>query len=164
MALWGDGSERGQGPLPTFLSGRKLSSTSLLDTRYFSSSLYATGAFQAAILVLELRASIRPFVSSLRGTAWTSRSFFHQLSPHWFLQPEVMRTYLPSTGTLGLGVLFGARIPHSKDIPSKFLSTTAVYGTSPFHVSTPPTSLDGCGFFNSVVVRLPFNLISDSSG
>ena len=25
------------------------------------------------------------------------------------------------------------------------------------------TSLDGCGFFNSVVVRLPFNLISDSS-
>ena len=24
----------------------------------------------------------------------------------------------------------------------------------------PPTSLDGCGFFNSIVVRLPFNLIS----
>ena len=27
----------------------------------------------------------------------------------------------------------------------------------------PPTSLDGCGFFNSVVVRLPFHSISDSS-
>ena len=25
----------------------------------------------------------------------------------------------------------------------------------------PPTSLDGCGFFNSVVVRLPFNSICD---
>ena len=32
---------------------------------------------------------------------------------------------------------------------------------SPFCVRAPPTSLDGCGFFNSVVVRLPFNLISD---
>ena len=27
----------------------------------------------------------------------------------------------------------------------------------------PLTSLDGCGFSNSVVVRLPFNLISDGS-
>ena len=34
-------------------------------------------------------------------------------------------------------------------------------GASPFHVYTPPTSLGGCGFFNSIVVRLPFNLISD---
>ena len=32
-------------------------------------------------------------------------------------------------------------------------------------VSVPPTSLDGCGFFNNnvVVVRLPFNSISDGS-
>ena len=36
-------------------------------------------------------------------------------------------------------------------------------GTSPFHVSTPPTSLDGCVFFNSVAVALPFNSISDGS-
>ena len=34
-------------------------------------------------------------------------------------------------------------------------------GTSPFSVHTPPTSLDGYDFFNFVVVRLPFNLISD---
>ena len=27
----------------------------------------------------------------------------------------------------------------------------------------PSTSLDGCGFFNSIVVRLPFNSISDGS-
>ena len=32
---------------------------------------------------------------------------------------------------------------------------------SPFCICTPPTSLDGCGFFNFIVVRLPYNLISD---
>ena len=40
---------------------------------------------------------------SLRGTAWGSSSFFHRLNPHYFLQPEVMGTYLPGTGTLGWG-------------------------------------------------------------
>ena len=34
-------------------------------------------------------------------------------------------------------------------------------GASPFYIHAPSISLDGCGFFNSVVVRLPFNLISD---
>ena len=37
------------------------------------------------------------------------------------------------------------------------LSTTNGCGTSSFCVSAPPTSLDKCGFFNSVIVRLPFN-------
>ena len=32
---------------------------------------------------------------------------------------------------------------------------------SVFCVCTTPTSVDGCGFFSSVVVRLPFNLISE---
>ena len=40
-----------------FLSARKLSPRSYLDARHFSSSLCATGAFQAATLVLELRGS-----------------------------------------------------------------------------------------------------------
>ena len=30
-------------------------------------------------------------------------------------------------------------------------------GTSLFCVSVSPTSLDGCGFFNSIVLRLAFN-------
>ena len=34
-------------------------------------------------------------------------------------------------------------------------------GTSLFRICAPPMSLDGCGFFNSVVVRLPFSSISD---
>ena len=36
-------------------------------------------------------------------------------------------------------------------------------GVTPFCVHAPPTSLDGCGFFNFIVVRLPFNSISDGS-
>ena len=35
--------------------------------------------------------------------------------------------------------------------------------TSWFHVCTSPTGLDGCGFFSSVVVRLPLDSISDGS-
>ena len=57
VALSGEGSEKGQWPLPAFLSGRKLFPSSHLDARHFSSSLYDTGAFQATSLVLELRGS-----------------------------------------------------------------------------------------------------------
>ena len=102
-------------------------------------------------------------MDSLKGTAWDPRSFFHQVNLHWFLQPEVVGIYLPSTGTLHWGAWYGAGIPHCQDIPPEFLSTTRGWGTSMFLVCAPPTSLDGCGFFNSIVVRLPFNFISDSS-
>ena len=43
MALLGEGSEKGQWRLPTFLSGRKLSASSHLDARHFGFSQYATG-------------------------------------------------------------------------------------------------------------------------
>ena len=63
--------------------------------------MYATCAFQvAAPAVLELRGSeselVSLFAGSLRGTAWGSRIFFHRLNTHWFLQPEVVRAYLPA--------------------------------------------------------------------
>ena len=77
----------------------------------------ATGAFQAATQVLELRGSESEQVSlcigSLRVTAWDFNSFFHQLNPCWFLQPEVVGTYLPGTGTLGWGAWYGAGTPCS---------------------------------------------------
>ena len=57
VALCGEGSKKVQWLLPAFLSGRKLSLSSCLDARHFSSSLYATGAFQADTPVLELRGS-----------------------------------------------------------------------------------------------------------
>ena len=58
--LWGsvgEGSEKEQWSLPAFLSGRKLSFSSRLVVRHFSSSLYATGVFQVATSVLEPRGS-----------------------------------------------------------------------------------------------------------
>ena len=58
VVLWGEGSEKVQWPLPTCVSGRKLSPSSRLHARNVSSSLYATDAFQATLLVLELRGSV----------------------------------------------------------------------------------------------------------
>ena len=58
VALWVEDSEKGQWPLPTVLSGGKLSLSSHLHARHFSSSLYAAGTFQAATPVLELRGSV----------------------------------------------------------------------------------------------------------
>ena len=107
--------------------------------------------------------SLSPCVGSLRGTAWGSRSFFHRLNPCCFLQPEVVGTYFPATGTLGWEAWCGAGTPRSQGIPPEFLSTTRGWETSPFCICAPPTILDGCGFFNSVVVRLPFHLIFDGS-
>ena len=135
------------------------------DARHFSLSLYTPGTFQAATTVLELRGSASEQVSScedfLRGTAWGPRSFFHRLNPHWFLQPEVVGTYPPGTGTLGWGTWYRAWTPRSQDILPEFLSTTC---EGPAHSrSVPLLPVDGCGFFNSIVVRLSFNLIFDSS-
>ena len=95
-----------------------------------------------------------PCVGSLRGTDWGSRSFFHPLISTGF----AARGYGDLSSrywNLGLGAWCGAGTPCSQDIPPKFLSTH-------FIVSAVSTSWDGCGFFSSVVVRLPFNLISDS--
>ena len=78
------------------------------------------------------------------------------------LKLEIMGTYLPGPGTQSWGAWCRAGSPHSWDTSLKFLSSTHWYGTNLFHLSTPPTSLDGCGFFNCIV-RLPFNLISVSS-
>ena len=55
VALWGEDSEKEQWPLTALMSWRKLSPRSRLDTRHFSSSLYASSAFQAAAPVLKLR-------------------------------------------------------------------------------------------------------------
>ena len=46
--------------------------------------------------------------------------------------------------------------------PSQILSTTHGCGTGLSRICAPPTSLDECGFFNSVVVKL--NSISGGSG
>ena len=157
MALLGEGSEKGLWSLPVFLSGRKLSPSSCL-ARHFNSSLYAflcESTFQTTTWVLELREA-EIVCGFLRGTAWGSRIFFHPLNPFWFLQPEFMAIYCSGTGSLGCG----EGTLRSWNTPPEFLSTTYGCWASPFHISYPATSLDGCGFFNAVVVRLPFNSIS----
>ena len=67
--------------------------------------------------------------------------------------------YLNGTGILGWGPCVGLG-PLTPEISLPNFSTTWVCGTSPFCIFTPPTSLDRCGFFNFVVGRLLFNLIS----
>ena len=57
------------------------------------------------------------------------------------------------------GAWYGSGTPHSQDTPPDFYPQGC--GASPFHICTPSSSLDGYGFFNSIVVRLPCNLISD---
>ena len=52
-------------------------------------------------------AYMSPYVGYLRGTALDSRSVFRRLNTCWFLQPEVMGTYILGTGTLGWQALWG---------------------------------------------------------
>ena len=59
----------------------------------------------------------------------------------------------PWAGGLGVGLELLA--------PKISLLNFYGFGTGLFRVCTPLTSLDGCGFFNSIVVRLPFSSISD---
>ena len=101
-------------------------------------------------------------MGSLRGSFWHSTSVFDQLNPHCF----AARSYgnlSTSTGTLGWGSSCGAGAPCPQDTPLEFLSTKCGCGTSPLQISAPPTSLDECVLFNSIGVRLLFNLIFDGS-
>ena len=104
VALWREVSEW---PVPSFLSGRKLSPSSRLDSSHFILSLCATGTSQAATWCWSLEGmNLNNYMCGFfRGTAWDSRSFSYRLNLCWFLQLEVMGTYLPGTGSLGLGGL-----------------------------------------------------------
>ena len=105
-----------------------------------------------------------PCVGSLRGTAWNSCSFFHQLittvfciQKIWGLLFWAMELWNP-----GLGDWCGAGTPHSWYIPLKFIHHMWVWD-QPVPRLHPSYQSNGCGFFNSEVVGLPFNLISDGS-
>ena len=161
----GEGFRKGQWPLRDFLSGRKLSLGSCIDARHFSSSLYATGAFQ-----LQLQYWRSEGVSLSKSVCWffkrnclVLQKFLPLTQSLLDFTARIMGTYLPGTGTLDWVVWCRTGTPWSSDILPKFSSTTCECGTSLFHISVPPNSLDGCGFFNSIVVRLPFNSISDVS-
>ena len=112
-----EGSEKGQWPLPAFLFGRKLSSSSCLDARHFNSVspfmplLHFKSLPWCWSTKVSLYNSVCEFFS---GNAWDSSNFFHPPNPDWFLQPEVVGTYLPGPGTLGWESCCGAGTPHSR--------------------------------------------------
>ena len=93
-----------------------------------------------------------------------AESFSHCRNPHRFLQPEVLRLSFP-TGTLGCMAIL---LPSCS---SQFICTQLwdhpVHQPPPCHVSsspklpnpTPPTNLNECFFFNSLVFGLPYSFI-----
>ena len=55
-----------------------------------------------------------------KGSLLIILQFLPPANPHWFLQQEVMGTYLCDTGSLGWVVWSGAGIAHSQGIPHDF--------------------------------------------
>ena len=158
MALWWGGVSKGQRPLPTFLSERKLMPSSHFDARHFSSSLYASGTFQVATPVLEylIHSNIVDLSKSMcrffKGNCLGLQKFLPLTQYPWFLQPEIMGTYLTGTGTLGWGAWYRVRTPCSRVIPPKFLCTIPnhVY-VGPAH----PMSLHPLPVWMDVVSLIP---------
>ena len=102
---------------------------------------------------------VSPCMGPLRVTAWESSSSFHWLKLTIFYNQKFGGLSCWHWNPELVGLVWG-----SQDILPKFLSTTHGCGTSPFHISVSPTSLVvGCSFFRSVVVGLPFYLISDGN-
>ena len=102
VSLWGEGSEKQQWPLSTFLSVESCppALTLMPDTSVSPCKPLVPFKLLPQCWSSEGMSLSTSMYSSFRGTAWDSSSFFHQLNPH-FLQPEVMGTYLPGTGNLG---------------------------------------------------------------
>ena len=149
--LWvrvGEGSDRGQccclasGDVPR----RKLSpALALLPVTSLSPVCHLCPS--SCCLVLKPRGwvciSPETFVGPSGGVSRESCLFFCRPNPHWFLQPEVMGTYLPGTGTVGWVVWCGAGIPCSPGIPPDFYPPHVNVGPSippPLHPLCPSCS------------------------
>ena len=184
-SMWEEGLERG---LCRCLASRDEPGTCPVSS-HFIHTLYSTGTFPAFALVLNPRVGgfanvlrqCRPFMWSFLKI----QQFLPAPKPQWFLQPEVVEIYLLGTGTLGCTVWPGAGITHSQGIPPDFYSLYVNAGLPvpiplplpPLHttlylltslpslwVSAPPTHLDECGFFKSLVVDFHTVQSADSSG
>ena len=107
--------------------------------------------------------------------SYEAGSFSHCLNPHGFFQSEVLRLYFP---TLESWIVWSVSLPSCSSqfihmqmwdrplcqllpCPPLVLQPPPCCESSPpqLPVSAPPTSLDDCFFFNSLVVRLPFSSI-----
>ena len=98
-------------------------------------------------------------------------SFSHHHNPHRFLQPEVSRLYFPALKPLvalcvSLPVVLPVICMQMWDCPVHQPPPCPPHQPPPCHrsfppqpVSTSPTSLNECFFFNSLVVGLPYSSI-----
>ena len=142
-------------PLPSFLSKKKLSLNSHLDARQFSTSLYTTGDFQAVPQCwssegVSLGKSMCEFfkgnclgLQKFHSLAqyplgFTVRNYGDLSSWHW--NPGLRSLVWSWDSSL---------LRHPSQI---FIHHTGMQD-HPFRISAPSTSLHGCGFFSSVVVR-----------
>ena len=160
-ALCGESSKKVQWPLPALLSEGKLSLSFHADPSHFSSSPMPLVPVKMLpqCWISEGVIWVSLCMGPLRGTAWNSRSFLSSITsiPMGFYSQKFWRLIFlvlePWAGGPGMD-------PHSEDIPPNF--HLSHMGIGPPY-SLCPSYQFWCGFFfNSVVVGLPFILISGS--
>ena len=102
---------------------------------------------------------------SVQQTLLWCWSLSHHSNPHIFLQSEVLGLYFP---TLEPWITWSVLLPscssqfiHTQMWDRLVLQPPPCRASSPpqLPISTPPTSLDECFFFNSLVVRFPYSSI-----
>ena len=102
-------------------------------------------------------------------------SFSHHPNPHRFLRPEVFEAFFSHAGTLGCMICLTPQMflpvylhsnvgPYSMPaaaLPTQVLQPPLCWESSlpQLPICTPPTRLDDCFFFNSLVVWLPYSSI-----
>ena len=120
--MWGKG-KRGQ---CCCLAAGGLLSTHPISSQ-FTHFPCATGALAVALVVVPRMSGfvyILDCAGPLNRLSWETGSFCCCPTPHWFLQPGIMRLYFPGTRTLGCAVWSGAGFTCSQGIPSDLYSTT----------------------------------------
>ena len=132
-------------------------------------------AFQMLIRTWVGLCTFQDPVGPSNGLCCKTGSFSHCHNPHRFLLPEVLRLYFPHAGTLGCMVCLTPQLfltvylhasvgppgPPAVVLPTLVLQPPPCHESSPpwLPISTPPTGLDECFFFNSLVVGLLYSLI-----
>ena len=133
-----------------------------LDARHFSSSPYCYWCLSSCFPGSRTQRDESEYVCVFKRNCLGLQKFLPSAQSALVFGARSYRDLFFCSWNPGLGAWCGAGTPCSQDIPPNFIHHMWVWDI-PFCISAPPTSLDECGFSNSVIVRLPFNLISDSS-
>ena len=136
--------------------GGKLSPRYLHDARHFSSSLYATDALQGASVVLREQVLVRECVEPSKRKCLRILQFLSLTQPPLVFTARNYEDVSSWHWSPGLGGLVWGWDPLLPRYPSTlflpYVGLGPACSTSPCaHPSTPPTHLDECGFFNSLL-------------